>query len=115
MPIYIQKLYLDFLHTTHNQFDSQVYTKVILYQCKYSNTNLLSALDFSYFCNDEFAILNFDLAGNWINKLIKMKIAVVGCGHWGKNLVRNFSELGYIFRDICTYIHELHLMTVAYN
>ena len=21
-------------------------------------------------------------------------IAVVGCGHWGKNLVRNFSELG---------------------
>lgn len=23
-----------------------------------------------------------------------MKIAVVGCGHWGKNLVRNFYELG---------------------
>ena len=23
-----------------------------------------------------------------------MKIAVVGCGYWGKNLVRNFSELG---------------------
>jgi predicted dehydrogenase len=22
------------------------------------------------------------------------KVAVVGCGHWGKNLVRNFSELG---------------------
>ena len=25
---------------------------------------------------------------------MKKKIAVVGCGHWGKNLVRNFSELG---------------------
>lgn len=25
-----------------------------------------------------------------------MKIAVVGCGHWGKNLVRNFSELGVL-------------------
>lgn len=23
-----------------------------------------------------------------------MKIAVIGCGHWGKNLVRNFYELG---------------------
>ena len=23
-----------------------------------------------------------------------MKVAVIGCGHWGKNLVRNFSELG---------------------
>lgn len=23
-----------------------------------------------------------------------VKVAVVGCGHWGKNLVRNFSELG---------------------
>ena len=24
---------------------------------------------------------------------MKKNIAVVGCGHWGKNLVRNFSEL----------------------
>ena len=23
-----------------------------------------------------------------------IKIAVIGCGHWGKNLVRNFHELG---------------------
>ena len=23
-----------------------------------------------------------------------VKIAVVGCGHWGKNLARNFAELG---------------------
>jgi UDP-2-acetamido-3-amino-2,3-dideoxy-glucuronate N-acetyltransferase len=27
-------------------------------------------------------------------KMKKIKIAVAGCGHWGKNLVRNFSELG---------------------
>ena len=25
---------------------------------------------------------------------MKKDIAVVGCGHWGKNLVRNFAELG---------------------
>lgn len=25
---------------------------------------------------------------------MKKNVAVVGCGHWGKNLVRNFSELG---------------------
>lgn len=25
-----------------------------------------------------------------------MKIAVVGCGHWGKNLIRNFNELGVL-------------------
>jgi UDP-2-acetamido-3-amino-2,3-dideoxy-glucuronate N-acetyltransferase len=28
---------------------------------------------------------------------MKKNIAVVGCGHWGKNLVRNFSELGALF------------------
>jgi UDP-2-acetamido-3-amino-2,3-dideoxy-glucuronate N-acetyltransferase len=27
---------------------------------------------------------------------MKKNIAVVGCGHWGKNLVRNFSELGVL-------------------
>ncbi|USO01286.1 MAG: Gfo/Idh/MocA family oxidoreductase [Alphaproteobacteria bacterium] len=26
----------------------------------------------------------------------KLKIAVIGCGHWGKNLVRNFFELGML-------------------
>ena len=25
---------------------------------------------------------------------MKKNIAVIGCGHWGKNLVRNFSEIG---------------------
>jgi len=28
---------------------------------------------------------------------MKKNIAVVGCGHWGRNLVRNFSDLGSLF------------------
>ena len=28
---------------------------------------------------------------------MKKNIAVIGCGHWGKNLVRNFSELGALY------------------
>src|SRR6056300_1132165 len=28
---------------------------------------------------------------------MKKNIAVVGCGYWGKNLVRNFSELGALY------------------
>tara|TARA_Y200000002_G_scaffold369557_1_gene363825 strand:+ start:1911 stop:2882 length:972 start_codon:yes stop_codon:yes gene_type:complete len=31
---------------------------------------------------------------------VKKKISVVGCGQWGKNLVRNFSELGGLF-SVC--------------
>ena len=31
---------------------------------------------------------------------MKKNIAVVGCGHWGKNLVRNFAELGSL-RAVC--------------
>lgn len=31
---------------------------------------------------------------------MKKNIAVVGCGHWGKNLVRNFSDLG-VLAAIC--------------
>lgn len=31
---------------------------------------------------------------------MKKNIAVVGCGHWGKNLVRNFSDLG-VLASIC--------------
>ena len=31
---------------------------------------------------------------------MKKNIAVVGCGIWGKNLVRNFSELGALY-SIC--------------
>jgi UDP-2-acetamido-3-amino-2,3-dideoxy-glucuronate N-acetyltransferase len=32
-----------------------------------------------------------------IENLMKKNIAVVGCGYWGKNLVRNFSELGALY------------------
>jgi predicted dehydrogenase len=31
---------------------------------------------------------------------LKKNIAVVGCGHWGKNLIRNFSELGVLY-SVC--------------
>lgn len=31
---------------------------------------------------------------------MKKNIAVVGCGHWGKNLVRNFFELGALY-SVC--------------
>ena len=30
----------------------------------------------------------------------KLKVAVVGCGHWGKNLIRNFAELG-VLKYVC--------------
>ena len=30
----------------------------------------------------------------------KPKVAVVGCGYWGKNLVRNFSEMG-VLQSVC--------------
>ena len=26
-----------------------------------------------------------------------MKVIVVGCGYWGKNLVRNFNDLGHLY------------------
>ena len=29
-----------------------------------------------------------------------IKISVIGCGNWGKNLVRNFSELGAL-HSVC--------------
>src|SRR5438046_2170095 len=28
--------------------------------------------------------------------IMKPRIAVLGCGHWGRNLVRNFNRLGYL-------------------
>ena len=30
----------------------------------------------------------------------KLKVAVIGCGNWGKNLIRNFSELG-VLKYVC--------------
>jgi len=26
--------------------------------------------------------------------MLDVKVAVIGCGYWGKNLARNFAELG---------------------
>ncbi|UCH09185.1 MAG: Gfo/Idh/MocA family oxidoreductase, partial [Fidelibacterota bacterium] len=36
----------------------------------------------------------------------RSKVGVVGCGYWGKNLVRNFHQLGAL-RVICDTNHEL--------
>ncbi len=38
--------------------------------------------------------------------MLKPKISVIGCGHWGKNLVRNFSELGTL-HAVCDANQEL--------
>ena len=37
---------------------------------------------------------------------MKKNIAVIGCGHWGKNLIRNFSELGAL-AAVCDLNEEL--------
>ena len=37
---------------------------------------------------------------------MKKNIAVVGCGYWGKNLVRNFFELG-VLCSICDPNHSI--------
>jgi predicted dehydrogenase/acetyltransferase-like isoleucine patch superfamily enzyme len=34
------------------------------------------------------------------------KISVIGCGYWGKNLVRNFAELG-VLHSVCDAKHDL--------
>lgn len=36
----------------------------------------------------------------------KIKIAIIGCGNWGKNLVRNFAELGML-HSVCDANQEL--------
>ena len=41
-----------------------------------------------------------------------MKIAVIGCGHWGKNLVRNFYELDAL-AAICD--NNLHKVDSLYK
>jgi UDP-2-acetamido-3-amino-2,3-dideoxy-glucuronate N-acetyltransferase len=41
-----------------------------------------------------------------------MKISVIGCGYWGKNLVRNFSELGVLYA-VCDANSELVAKTSA--
>lgn len=44
----------------------------------------------------------------------KIKISVIGCGYWGKNLVRNFAELGALY-SVCDANQELaNKMSQAY-
>ena len=37
-----------------------------------------------------------------------IKISVIGCGYWGKNLVRNFSELGAL-HSVCDANHVVSI------
>lgn len=42
-------------------------------------------------------------------------IAVIGCGYWGKNLVRNYFELGVLF-SICDPDHSIAIkLSEKYN
>src|SRR5919198_4742132 len=34
------------------------------------------------------------MLGNGANQMVTNKVACIGAGYWGRNLVRNFSELG---------------------
>jgi UDP-2-acetamido-3-amino-2,3-dideoxy-glucuronate N-acetyltransferase len=43
-----------------------------------------------------------------------VKIAVVGCGHWGKNLVRNFFELGVLSAVCDSNLASLEMVTNNY-
>lgn len=46
---------------------------------------------------------------------MKKNIAVVGCGYWGKNFVRNFSELG-VLSSICDPNHSIaNIFANKYN
>lgn len=38
--------------------------------------------------------------------MLNPKISVIGCGYWGKNLVRNFAELG-VLHSVCDTNQEL--------
>ncbi|MBN8647356.1 MAG: Gfo/Idh/MocA family oxidoreductase [Caulobacterales bacterium] len=44
-----------------------------------------------------------------------LKIAVVGCGYWGKNLVRNFSELGVLAAVVDGHEPSAMKMSEIYN
>lgn len=45
----------------------------------------------------------------------KLHIAVVGCGYWGKNLVRNFSELGALTAVVDGYEPNANKMSETYK
>jgi len=44
--------------------------------------------------------------------MLKMNVAVIGCGYWGKNLIRNFAELGVLFA-VCDVNDELAKSTAS--
>ena len=46
---------------------------------------------------------------------MKKNIAVIGCGHWGKNLVRNFFELGVLYAICDPNIEITNLYSKKYN
>ena len=46
---------------------------------------------------------------------MKKNIAVVGCGYWGKNLVRNFSELDKLYSIYDTKTEITKIYTNEYN
>ena len=53
---------------------------------------------------------------------MKKNIAIVGCGYWGKNLVRNFSELGALYSVSDTnaetannYANKYHVKNLTFN
>ena len=43
------------------------------------------------------------------------KIGVIGCGYWGKNLVRNFSNLNSLHSIYDTNKDHAHTMAATYN
>jgi cell division GTPase FtsZ len=43
---------------------------------------------------------------------MKKNIAVVGCGYWGKNLVRNFSELGVYIQFVMLILRLQKIMLI---
>lgn len=53
---------------------------------------------------------------------MKKNVAVVGCGHWGKNLIRNFAELG-VLAAVCdpntslaeSYAHQYEVKNLSFD
>ena len=51
-----------------------------------------------------------------MNRLMaKAKIAVIGCGYWGKNLVRNMAELGALAAVVDSNEQTAIFMAKTYN
>ena len=46
---------------------------------------------------------------------VMAKVAVIGCGHWGKNLVRNFAELGALVQLVIPNSELAKQFSTQYN